>query len=145
MVSHTEEINAILERKKLAYDAFVSATALLRQALEGDDIEEVFRFIENREALIAQIDELDRRLKRQQQSVLSRHDPAILQRRAEISAELNEMLKEILSANQACDVIASGRCEVLKKDLAAMRQNEDGLHVYAGKAQGAPKFLSVRT
>lgn len=145
MSSPIDETGAILEQKLQACDEFLSATALLRQALEGDDLEEVFRFIQSREALIAQIDALDRLFNHQKQSVLSRHDPDALRRTAEISAEITERLREILSANQACAAIAAGRREVLKKDLAAMQQNEEGLHVYAGKAQGSPKFLSVRT
>ena len=145
MSSPEDEAVTLLERKKQAYDEFLAATVLLRQALESDDMADVFRFIESREALITQIVELDRRFNRQQQSVPSRHDPATLRRTAMISADLGERLREITSANQACDAIAAGRCEILRKDLAIMRQNEDGLHVYAAKAQGTPKFLSVRT
>jgi hypothetical protein len=145
MDSPIDEPYTILEQKLQAYDAFHAATGLLKQALESDDMTAVCRFIKSREALIAHIDGLDRRFNHQQQSVLSRHDPAIMRRRAKISADLGERLKEILSANQACDAIAAGRCEVLKRDLATIRKNEDGLHVYAGKAQGTPKFLSIRT
>ncbi|MBA4397181.1 MAG: hypothetical protein C0394_07350 [Syntrophus sp. (in: bacteria)] len=145
MSSHVDEALTLLEQKKQAYDEFLAATKLLRQALESDDMADVFRFIERREALITQIVELDRRRNHHLQSVTYRHDAAILRRTAIISAELGERLREIISANQACDAVAAGRYEILRKDLAIMRQNEDGRHVYAGNAQGSPKFLSVRT
>jgi hypothetical protein len=145
MSSPIDEQYAILEQKLQAYDEFHAATGLLKQALESDEMTTVGRVIKRREAIIAHIDGLDRRLNRQQQSGLSRQDPAMLRRLTKMSADLGERLKQILSANQACDAVAAGRCEVLKKDLAAIRQNEDGLQVYFRKTQGAPKFLSVKT
>jgi hypothetical protein len=62
-----------------------------------------------------------------------------------MSEKLSERLKKIISANQECNTVAASRCEALKKEMATIHQSEEGLHVYAGKTQGIPKFLSVLT
>lgn len=140
-----EAICAALEQKLLAYKAFHTATELLQQALENDEMETAAHLIGRREALMAGVDGLDRRLKDQRRLILSRCDPALVGKMARLSADLDEALKRILSANQACDAVAAGRCEALRKDLAAIRRQGGGLHAYVHKATGRPKFLNVKT
>lgn len=145
MNSFEEVVCATLEKKLLTYKAFHTATELLQQALEGEEMTTACRLIDRREALMTDIDGLDRRLRDQRRLILSRGDPALVGKMARLSADLDETLKQILSANQACDAIAAGRCEALRKDLAAIRRHGGGLHAYAHKATGRPKFLNVKT
>jgi hypothetical protein len=141
MTSPSDEIYAMLDRKKKAFDEFLSVTGLLSHALENEDLEAVNRFIERRDELTPIIDEIELYIKQ----VQSDQGPVLDQRMTEISKSLYKRLMQIISVNQECNAIAASRCEVLKKEMATVHQNEEGLHVYAGKTGRMPKFLSVRT
>jgi hypothetical protein len=59
--------------------------------------------------------------------------------------EFGRMLKQIISANQACDTIAASKCEATRKELMNLRQTEEGLQGYAQKTERIPKFLNLHT
>jgi tetrahydromethanopterin S-methyltransferase subunit A len=143
-MSPSDEINAMLIRKEKAVGEFLSATKLLQQALESDDQAAVTRSIKRREELMPVIDEIDHRISLCRQKDEVDRDPLVVQQVAKTTENLSEKLKKIVSANQQCHTLAASRCEALKKEMATIHQSEEGLHVYAGKTQGIPKFLSVR-
>jgi hypothetical protein len=141
----TDEIYAILLQKSMAIDEFLSATGLLQHALESDDLIAVEQFIKRRDELMAAIDEIDRLISRCRQENQRVQSQVIIRRVTEMSENLCGKLKQIISVNQACRTIASSRREVLKKELAAVYKHGKGLHVYAAKAQGLPRFLNIHT
>lgn len=145
MTSPSDELYAILVRKGKAFDEFLSATGLLQHALESDDLAAVNRFIRRREELMLAVDEIDCLINRSAQKVRPDQDQVFSQRMTKMSEALHEKLRRMVSANQKCDAIATSRCEGLKKELAAVYKNEEGLHVYGAKTQGAPKFMDIRT
>jgi hypothetical protein len=145
MTSPSDEIYAMLIRKGKAFDEFLAVTGLLRHALENEDLTAVNKFIKRREELIPIIDEIGCRISLCRQKVKPDRDSVLVQQVAKMSETLSESLKKIISVNQECNAIAASRYEALKKEMATIHQNEEGLHVYAGKTQGIPKFLSVRT
>ena len=140
-----DTICATLEQKLRTYIAFHEATELLQQALENDEMETAAHLIGRREVFMSEIDGLDGRLNDQRQLISPRGDPASVREMARLSADLDETLKRILSANQTCDAIAAGRREALRKDLAAIQRQGGGVHAYVHKATGRPKFLNVKT
>jgi hypothetical protein len=145
MTSPSDDIYTRLIQKSKAVDEFLSATKHLQHALESDDLAAVTQSIKCREELMPVIDEIDHRISVCRQKDKPDRDPLLVQQAVKISENLSEKLKKIISANQECNTIAAIRCEALKKEMATIHQSEEGLHVYAGKTQGIPKFLSVRT
>jgi hypothetical protein len=135
----------MLLQKSNAFDEFLSVTGLLQHALESVDLTAMNQFIKRREELISVIDEIDCRIRLRRQKCKSDRDSVLVQQVAKMSETISERLKKIISVNQECNAIAASRCEALKKEMATIHQNEEGLYVYAGKTQGIPKFLSVRT
>ena len=143
--SPSDEIYSILLQKSKAIDEFLSTTEHLQHALESNDLTAVNQFIKRREDLIQIIDEIDCRINFYRQKYNPDQGLVFVQRMAKMTENHGEKLKKIISANQECNTIAASRCEALKKEMATIHQNEEGLHVYAGKTQRMPKFLSVRT
>jgi hypothetical protein len=143
--SSLDEVYSMMLQKSKTFDEFLSATELLQHALESDDLTAVNRFIKCREELIPVIDEIDRRINLCRQKSKPDQDPVLVQQVAKMSENLSDKLNKIISVNQVCHAITASRCEALKKEMATIHRNEEGFHVYAGKAQGIPKFLSVRT
>lgn len=141
MINPSDEIYTMLVRKRKVFDEFLSVTGLLRHALEDEDLVAVNRLIERRDELIPIIDDINNNIRQGQADRGSFVD----ERMREVSECLYERLMQITAVNQECNTIAASRCEDLKKEMATVHQNEEGLHVYAGKTQGIPKFLSVRT
>jgi hypothetical protein len=145
VMSSLDEINGMLVQKGKAVDEFLSATKHLQHALESDDLAAVTQSIKRREELMPVIDEIDQRISLCRQKDKPDRDPLLVQQVVKMSEKLSGRLKEIISANQECNTIAASRCEALNKEMATVHQSEEGLHVYAGRTQGMPKFLSVRT
>jgi hypothetical protein len=141
MTNHTNELDHVLEKKVEACEAFLSATLLLKAALEAEEMSVVDHLIERRHELIGVIDDVDRRVGH------CRHagPPEENQRVLILSADLNRVLKQIMSANRDCEAVASGKREDARKELTINRHREEGLMGYALKTNRAPKFLNVRT
>ena len=140
-----DEIYSMLLQKSKAIDEFLSTTVHLQHALESDDLITVEQFIKRRDELMVAIDEIDRlisRCRQENQRVLGH---GIIQRVMVMSENLCGKLRQIISVDQACRTIAASRCEVLKKELAAVYTHGEGLHIYAAKTQGLPRFLNIHT
>jgi hypothetical protein len=135
-------IYAILEKKRAAYGEFLSATLLLKKALEMEETLAVNGLIERRAELTRMVDELDQEIIRCQKTGVERE---IVTRTAAISADLTEKLRQIISANRDCDAAASGRLSVLRKELMIIHEQEKGLRGYTGRGQQVPRFLNVST
>ena len=143
--SRSDEIKRILERKSDAYAEFLSATLLLKKALEAEEMAAVNRLIERRTGLIGVVDGLDREMVRCRKAGPYDQGGETVRRTAAVSADLGEMLRQILSANRDCDVVAADRLSLLRKELRIIREKEEGLHGYIYQAEQIPKFLNVRT
>jgi hypothetical protein len=145
VISPSDDIYAILIQKRKAFDEFESITGLLRHALESEDLTAVNRFIERRDELIPIIDEIDCHIRGYRQKDQPDQGPVLDQGMTEMSERFYERLMQIISINQECNAIAASLCDVLKKKMATVHKNEEGLHVYAAKTQGIPKFLNIHT
>ncbi|MFH1081599.1 MAG: flagellar export chaperone FlgN [Pseudomonadota bacterium] len=140
MTNPVNEIHHILKQKLEACNDFLSATNLLEEALEKEEMTTVDRLIGRREELMRVIESIDRRLGRYQREYpFDRTPPA-----AKVSEDINRVLKQIISVNQECNAVAAGRYESLKEDLMIIRQKEAGFHGYS-RATRMRKFLDIRT
>jgi hypothetical protein len=145
MVDHVDDLHDSLERKLTAYGEFLEATLLLQEALEKEEMASVKQLLTRREELIRDIDGLDRRINRHRPEGLIAPSSAITRRMGKLPEEFGRMLKQIISANQACDTIAASKCEATRKELMNLRQTEEGLQGYAQKTERIPKFLNLHT
>jgi hypothetical protein len=143
--NHSDEVNRILKRKSDACSEFLSATMLLRKALEAEEMTTVVGLIERRTALIGTVDGLDREIAHYQITGPYDQDRETARRIAAISADLREKFRQMLSANRDCKAVASERLSLLQKELLVIHEKEEGLHGYNGHIERIPRFLSVRT
>ncbi len=143
--SRSDEIKRILERRSDAYAEFLSATLLLKKALEAEEMAAVARLIERRAELIGAVDGLDREIVRCQKAGPYDQPGETVRRTAAISADLGKKLRQIISANQDCHAIAADRLSVLRQELRVLHEKEAGLHGYIRHVEQSPKFLNVRT
>ena len=143
--SRSDEIKRILERKSDAYAEFLSATLLLKNALEAEEMAAVNRLIERRAGLIGEVDGLDREIVRCRKAGPHDQTGETVRRTAAVSADLGEKLRQILSANRDCDAVAADRLSLLRKELLSISEKEEGLHGYIRHLEQTPKFLNVRT
>lgn len=141
MTNHPHDMAHILEKKVTACEDFLSATLLLKRALETEAMPTVDHLIGRRQELIRVIDGLDRLIGHYRHTGPSDKN----QRIAGLSADLRRVLKQIMSANHGCDAIAAGRCEGLGKDIMNIRRQEEGLHGYSPAQEKTQKFLNIRT
>lgn len=144
-LSRSDEINLILERKSDAYASFLSATLLLKKALEAEDMASVTRLIERRAALIGEVDRLDREMVHCRKAGPYEKTGETVRKTPAVSADPSEKLRQILSVDQACRAVAADRLSELRKELLSLRQTEEGLHGYIRHVEQLPKFLNVRS
>ncbi len=141
MTNHANDLDEILEEKVTACDDFLSATLLLKAALESEEMTAVDRLLGRRQELIGVIDGVDRRIGQCRHAI----PPEQKRRIRLLSEDLKRILQQIMSANGACDAIASSRCEGLRNEMIGINRKEEGLQGYARGAQRTPKFLNIRT
>ncbi len=141
MTNQGNDLDQLLEEKVKACGEFLSATLLLKAALESEEMTTVDRLLGRRQVLIGIIDGVDRRIGQDRRAI----PPENKRRIAILSEDLKEVLRQITSANRECDAIASGRCEGLRNEMISINRKEEGLQGYAGGAQPMPKFLNIRT
>jgi hypothetical protein len=145
MVCHGEELSAVLRQKLKAYEEFQSVTGLLQTALESDEMNEVLRCIKRREELMRDIEGLDLCIARHGRLAPPDQRQAINRLLADSSGKLGEKLERIFMADRDCTAIAARKHEEMRRELAVIRHQREGVHGYALKSDRAPRFLNVRT
>jgi hypothetical protein len=145
MANHLNDMDHALQQKLESYEDFLSATLLLKKALETEEMTAVNHLIERREELIGIIDGLDRRFSRHLQTLGSDHGPVISERMSKMSEGLSKTLERILSADQDCGILVAGKCDAMRKELNVIRHKKEGLQGYAPKTGRMVQFLDTRT
>jgi hypothetical protein len=140
----SDKVSQILERKSDAYAEFLSATILLKDALETEDMAVAVRLIEQRAAVISVVNDLDREIVRCQKTGLYNEIGEAVRITTAMSEELSEKLRQILSANRDCNAVAVERLSLLRKELLIIHEKEEGIRGYS-QVEQIPKFLNVRT
>ena len=141
MTNHVSELDELLDEKVTACGDFLSATLLLKAALETEEMTVVDRQLGRRQELMGVIDGVDRRIGQCRRPV----PPEKKRRIATLSEDLKRILGQIASANGDCDAVASRRCEGLRNELIVINRKEEGLQGYARGGQRTAKFLNIRT
>lgn len=142
---HQDEIVTILTQKLRACDDFLTVTLNLKKAFEDDEVSAATDIIKRREDLIGLINDLDHRIARYRQADAFDENAAATGEIAIIAKTLHKRLRQIDSTNRECEMIAAGRYGELRKEMAIINRNEDGLQGYAPHRQRIPKFLNIRT
>jgi hypothetical protein len=149
MASHRlNDREAALQRKLQSYGDFLSATLLLKEALDREDLAEVDRLIKRREELIGMIDGLDRRIDLHPPAVSSHPDAAkggqATTVPVEIPAEMGILLRRILPVDRECAALAAEKCEAIKQTLMTTHHTKEGLQGYAPKTERTVQFLNMK-
>jgi len=139
------DIDHSLREKSKAYAEFLSATLLLREALEAEEMKTVGRLLEKREEVVSRINEQDRLLDLYRRALPPDVVSALSTRLSGITEDLGRTLKKIIAANQDCNIIAASRRDTIKKELQMIRQEEKGHQGYAPKMKRTPQFLNIET
>ncbi len=140
-----DKLEPLLQEKLQAYKDFLTATLLLQEALEKEEMPQVTRLLAERDILAGKVDRLDQQLSHYEQVITIPLPTADRHRQAKITDVIAEILKSIVAANDACDSQAANRCAEMKHELLMMRQKEAGLHGYGAQPQRLPVFLNVKT
>jgi hypothetical protein len=141
MTNQPNDMGDMLEYKVKVCKDFLSATLLLKEALEKEEMTRVNQLIKRRDGLIRIVEGMDHKIDRGRRSGSSDHKA----RTARLLEDLRGVLRQIISANRQCDLIAADRCENMKKDLTIIQRKKEGLHGYNCGRQQLPKFFNVRT
>jgi hypothetical protein len=141
MTNDTNDMYHTLEKKVTACKDFLSATLLLKAALETEEMTEVDHLIGRRQELIRIIDDMDRRIGQHRHAGLLDENRRIVM----LSEDFKQILKQIASANRDCDAITAGRCEGLRRDLMNIHRKKEGIHGYGRSTEKAQKFLNIQT
>ena len=137
-----ENIDPVRQEKLQAYQGYLTATMLLKEALQKEEMAKVERLLADREKLAAQVDRLDQQIRRQEPTAYPH--PADRSRPDESAATMAEILRLIVAVNEDCDTLAVSKCAELKDNLLIIRRQEAGVHGYAAQPQRQPVFLNVR-
>jgi hypothetical protein len=140
MTNYPNDMYHMLEKKVKACEDFLSATLLLKEALETEKMTAADHLIKRRQELIRVIDGMDRRIGHYRHA----GPPDKNKRRVILSEDLKRVLKQIISANHDCDAIAAGRCEGLRKEIISIRLKEEGFHGYSRSKEKTQKFLNIQ-
>lgn len=137
-----DDIDQVRQEKLKAYEAYLTATVQLKEALENEEMTKVTRLLEKRDILATRVNGLDQLLRRYQEPInftgpRTGQDP--------VTDRLDTMLRSILAANADCDSLSVRKCVAIKSELIVIRQKEAGLHGYTVQPQRLPVFLSVKS
>jgi hypothetical protein len=137
----TNDMHHMLEKKIAVCKNFLSATLLLKAALETEEMTVVDHLIGRRQELIRVIDDMDRQIGHyRNESPPDKNRQMVI-----LSENLKRVLKQIMSVNEDCNDITGNRCEGLRKDLMNIRRQGEGIHGYSRSKEITPKFMNIRT
>jgi hypothetical protein len=141
MTNHTNELSNLLEGKVTVCQDFLSATLLLKTALETEEMTNVGCLIGQRQELIRIMDDIDRQIEHYRPRI----PPDQSRQLGMVSEKLKRLLKQIISVNQDCDALAMGRCNGLREEIMNTRRMGTGIQVYGHANEKPQKFLNIRT
>ncbi len=146
MTNHSDHAELALQQKLKSCRDFLSATRLLEEALENQEMTAVIRLIKRRDELIGTIDGLDRRIGRFLKTAQPGADSAVLGRMTALSRELRQVLKLIESADEACGTLATRNFVTVKDEMIRVGHRKECVQGYAPtKAKRAEQFLDMKT
>ena len=151
MTDQRRTVQDLLEKKLMAYEDFLSATRLLKSALESADTPVAEGAVSRRKDLMDLIDGLDHKL--------ANHLPHPLQEAekneqaapweealTKVTADLNSTLKKIQEIDLECSALAEQGYETLAGEIDRSTQEQKGLRGYGpSQISGVPKFVSFQT
>jgi hypothetical protein len=135
-------LDSILKRKLEAYGDFMSATLLLKEAIESGNEDEVTRQIHRRDHLIRMIDGLDRQIAASTSP--QEQGSASTGGMREATGELVPVLQRIMSADRECAPMVEDRLTLIRESLSMIQETGNAIHGYARNVQRIPKFLNVQ-
>jgi GTP1/Obg family GTP-binding protein len=119
----------------------------MKQDLDSWDMKRLFVFLEERESLIKDMDQLDRKIDRLKKTspFFREHTSGLMNDRAAHSVTELKMIIEKLSRleNEYMERLR-GKSEQLKNQLLRMRSGQQAIKGYDRRSENVPKFLDMK-
>jgi hypothetical protein len=119
----------------------------MKQSLDSWDMKKLCVFLEERESLIKDMHQIDRKIDRLKKTgpSLREHTSGLMKDRAEHSvAELKMIIKKLSSLENDCMERLQDKSERLKNELLRMRSGQQGIERYDRRSENIPKFLDMK-
>ena len=142
---NTFDLSGLLESKLNAFKAFLSATALLKDAADLQETEKIEELILKRENCIKVIEGIDCRINKIRNSISALPNEAV-ERIRTLAKAIHETAAETAHLNKEFETMFMFRHNELKDRLSKTRHSRHGVKNYAISAYGGnqPRFLDVK-
>ena len=140
------DLLGLLEGKLDAFKAFLSATALLRDAADLQETEKIEMLIVKRENCIKVIEGIDGRINKIRNSI-SALPNEVVERIRTLAKAIDDTAAETAHLNKEFETIFMFRHNDLKDRMSKTRHSRDGVKNYAISAYGGnqPRFLDIKS
>ncbi len=140
------DLLALLEGKLDAFKAFLSATALLKDAADLQETEKIEALILKRENCIKVIKSIDGRINKIRNSISALPNEAV-ERIKTLAKAIDDTAAETSHLNKEFETMFMFHHNDLKDRLSKTRHSRDGLKNYAISAYrgNQPRFLDVKS
>ncbi|MCX7635068.1 MAG: hypothetical protein N2Z74_04905 [Syntrophales bacterium] len=136
------DVDLILARKAKAAALLLSVTEEMQHVLAEDRIRDLLPLINRRGEIMRVIDILDHAVeaKRSEQDInILPHDSV------ETLGQIQATLAKIAIENERCMTMLTSRCYELKRDIALLIQEEEGVRGYQTGNCEVPRFLNIKS
>ncbi len=141
-----DNMDRLLQEKLHVYKEYLTATMLLKEALQNEEMVKVKQLITEREKLAGKVDRLQQQAIHPGRQAMNFPPHRVNQsRQSKTSTEIEEIINYIITANKDCETLAVSRCADLENGLLLLRQREAALSGYTAKPRRRPVFLSLKT
>ncbi|MFH1673032.1 MAG: hypothetical protein ABIF87_06375 [Pseudomonadota bacterium] len=137
---------ACLEEKLVLFKKYLSATLCMKENFDSWDMKGVFAFFEERQGLIKDIDQIDRRIYR-----LKKTDPHLMENTSvwnkekidRYRAEVKMVIEKLSTLENAFMEKFQNKSKSLRNELLRIRSGRQAIKGYGAKLV-IPKFLDMK-
>lgn len=136
-----------LEKKCKLFKKYLDTTLSMKQSLDSWDIKKLRVFLVNREGLIKDMEQIDRKIDSFKKTIppLREHTSGLMKDRAEHSVtELKMIIEKLSSLENDYMERLQDKSERLKNELLRMRSGQKGIKGYDRRSENIPKFLDMK-
>lgn len=138
------ELLDLIEEKLTVFKSFLSATALLKDATDLQEMKKIELLIVKRENCINVIDWIDSRINRIKNSILALPGD-VMEKIRLLTKAIDDTATEATHLNKEFETMLIRHRDDTKKQLSKVSQNRNGVKSYAVMARGGnqPVFLNI--
>lgn len=138
---------ACLEKKLGLFEKYLSATLCMEENLDLWDMKRLSAYLKERQGLIKDIDQIDRRIYRLKEAsprFMENASARTKNRVEQYMTEVKTIIEKVSSFENNCMDRFQNESERLKSELLRMRNGRQAIKGYGAKATNIPKFLDMK-